>query len=190
MKIIFASHNENKIKEIRSILPPYIELLSLSDINCNEEIPETGKTLEENALLKARYVFEKYRCNVFSDDTGLEVEALQGEPGVYSARYAGNQKNSADNIALLLHKLSGISQRKAQFRTVIALYLNGESYLFEGKAEGEITTEVEGENGFGYDPIFRASGYEKTFAQMSLEEKNKISHRTKAFEQLVSFLKK
>lgn len=188
IKIVFASNNQHKIKEIQSLLPKHFIVLSLSDIQCEEQIPETGTTLEENALQKANYIYKKYGYNVFSDDTGLEVQALNNQPGVYSARYAGEEKNAQKNIKLLLDNLNGISNRKAQFRTVIALIFNGKQYLFEGIVTGEITHQLHGENGFGYDPIFRAEHHKKTFAQMTLDEKNTISHRARAFQKLVQFL--
>lgn len=188
MTLVFATHNAHKLKEIQALLPTTIKLLSLTDINCNEDIPETATTIEGNALLKAQYIKEKYGYDVFADDTGLEVVALNGAPGVYSARYAGAQKNDADNVALLLQQMQGNPERKAQFRTVIALCLGKETYTFEGIAKGSICQISIGNNGFGYDPIFVPEGYTQTFAQLSQEEKNNISHRGRAFEKLLVFL--
>lgn len=189
MQLVFASNNKNKIQEIQQLLPSNIKILSLEDIGCQEEIPETADTIEGNAILKANYVTEKYGYNCFADDTGLEVEALNGAPGVYSARYAGEQRNADDNMNKLLDALSDKGNRKAQFKTVIALNLNGEQHLFTGIARGEITLEKTGNQGFGYDPIFQPEGYSKTFAELSLETKNEISHRGKATQQLINFLK-
>lgn len=190
MQVVFASNNKNKIKEIQQLLPETITILSLEDIGCFEEIPETATTIEGNAILKANYVSQKYGCDCFADDTGLEVDALHGEPGVYSARYAGEQRDSEDNMDKLLANLSDKTNRKAQFKTVIALNLNGKQYLFNGIARGEITLEKTGNQGFGYDPIFRPEGFMETFAELSLETKNKISHRGIATQQLIAFLKK
>jgi XTP/dITP diphosphohydrolase len=189
MQLVFASNNKNKILEIQSILPDTIEILSLESIGCYEDIPETATTIEGNAILKANYVTQKYGYNCFADDTGLEVDALNGEPGVYSARYAGEQRNSDDNMNKLLECLSDKSNRKAQFKTVIALNLNGKQHLFTGIARGEITLEKSGNQGFGYDPIFRPEEYQETFAELSLDIKNKISHRGKATQLLIDFLK-
>ncbi len=189
-KIVFATNNKNKLKEIQLLLDGVVELVSLADINFNEEIDETETTLEGNALLKARAISEKFGCNVFADDTGLEIEALGGEPGVYSARYAGEPSNSENNMKLVLEKLQSITNRNAQFRTVIALILNGEEFLFEGKVNGEILEKKCGSEGFGYDPIFRPNGYQETFAQLPIAVKNKISHRGLAVKKLVDFLKK
>jgi XTP/dITP diphosphohydrolase len=188
MKLVFASNNQNKIKEIQSILNGSIQLLSLEDIGCHEDIPETADTIEGNAILKADYVTKKFGYDCFADDTGLEVNALNGEPGVYSARYAGEQKNADDNMNKLLNALKDEENRSAQFKTVIALNLNGEQYLFTGLAKGNITLNKTGNHGFGYDPIFKAEGYNETFAELSAEIKNKISHRAKATEQLIDFL--
>jgi XTP/dITP diphosphohydrolase len=190
MQLVFASNNKNKIEEIQHLLPSSIKILSLEDIGCHEDIPETADTIEGNAILKANYVTQKYGFNCFADDTGLEVDALNGEPGVYSARYAGEQRNPDDNMNKLLNALSGKTNRKAQFKTVITLNLDGEQHLFTGIARGEITLEKAGNQGFGYDPIFRAEGFTETFAQLSLEIKNKISHRGKATRELINFLKK
>ncbi|GJH41289.1 non-canonical purine NTP pyrophosphatase [Capnocytophaga sp. HP1101] len=188
MKLVFATHNPHKLNEIQALLPKNIELLSLSDINCNEDIPETAATIEGNALLKAQYIKEHYHCNVFADDTGLEVQALNNAPGVYSARYAGEQKNDKDNMQLLLKNMEGTSHREAHFKTVIALCLGNGVYTFEGIAEGHIGTTPIGTNSFGYDPIFIPKGLNKTFAELTQEEKNCISHRGKAFEKLLHFL--
>ncbi|AOW09696.1 non-canonical purine NTP diphosphatase [Flavobacterium gilvum] len=188
MKIVFATNNENKIKEIQSMLPQSIEIISLETIGCHEEIPETADTIEGNAIMKANYVTEKYGYDCFADDTGLEVEALNGEPGVYSARYAGEQKSAEDNMDKLLANLENKANRNAQFKTIIALNLKGKQHLFTGIAKGEITLERSGSQGFGYDPIFRPEGYQETFAQLSLETKNAISHRGKATRELIEFL--
>ena len=189
MQLVFASNNKNKIKEIQLLVPKSIKVLSLEDIGCFEEIPETEDTIEGNAIQKANYVTEKYGYNCFADDTGLEVEALNGEPGVYSARYAGEQKDATDNMDKLLNNLKGISNRNAQFKTVIALNLNGNQSLFTGIIKGKIIEEKIGSNGFGYDPIFVADGYSQTFAELTIGEKSVISHRGLAVKQLVDFLK-
>lgn len=189
MKIVFATNNKNKILEVQQLLPPTIEIISLESIGCFEEIPETADTIEENAIMKANYVTRNYGYDCFADDTGLEVEALNGEPGVFSARYAGEQRNSEDNMKKVLNALSNQSNRKAQFKTVIALNLKEKQHLFTGIARGEITLEKSGNQGFGYDPIFKPEGFKVTFAQLSLEEKGAISHRGKATEQLIAFLK-
>lgn len=190
MDLVFATHNTNKLKEIQTLLKnTQFNIKSLEQIGCTEDIPETGNTLEENALIKARYVYKKYNINCFSDDTGLEIDALNGEPGVYSARYAGDNCNADENINKVLQRLADVSNRTGRFKTLIALIINGKEYIFEGKVEGEIALIRHGEKGFGYDPIFKANGYPITFAEMSLEEKNKISHRGKATEKLISFLK-
>lgn len=188
MNLVFASNNKNKIKEIQSILPETIKILSLEEIGCHEEIPETADTIEGNAILKANYVTEKYGYDCFADDTGLEVTALNGEPGVYSARYAGEQRDANDNMNKLLEALSGKSDRSAQFKTVIALNLKGKQSLFTGIAKGTITLNKTGNQGFGYDPIFQPENYSETFAELSSEIKNKISHRGKATQQLIDFL--
>lgn len=188
MKLVFASNNLNKIKEIQSILNGSIQLLSLEDIGCHEEIPETADTIEGNAILKANYVTQKYGYDCFADDTGLEVVALNGEPGVYSARYAGEQRNADDNMNKLLGALKDKSDRSAQFKTVIALNLNGTQHLFTGIAKGKIVLEKTGNHGFGYDPIFQPENYSETFAELSSDIKNKISHRAKATQQLIDFL--
>ncbi|AWG23419.1 non-canonical purine NTP pyrophosphatase [Flavobacterium faecale] len=188
MQLVFASNNKNKIKEIQQLLPATIQILSLSDIGCTEEIPETAATIEGNAILKANYVTEKYGYNCFADDTGLEVDALDGAPGVYSARYAGEPSDSNANMDKLLLNLKNTDNRKAQFKTIITLNLNGKHTLFEGIAAGSITTERSGSEGFGYDPIFRPKGYDDTFAEMSANLKNEISHRGKATRLLIDHL--
>ena len=188
MQLVFASNNLNKIKEIQSILKGSIQLLSLEEIGCHEEIPETADTIEGNAILKANYVTEKYGYDCFADDTGLEVTALNGEPGVYSARYAGEQRNADDNMNKLLEALKDKSDRSAQFKTVIALNLKGKQHLFTGIAKGKITFDKTGNHGFGYDPIFQPENYTETFAELPSEVKNKISHRAKATQQLIDFL--
>ena len=188
MKIVFATNNPNKIFEIQSMLPKNIEIISLEDIGCFEEIEETALTIEGNAILKANYITQKYGFDCFADDTGLEVEALNGEPGVFSARYAGESKNVIENMNKLLFNLENKTNRKAQFKTVIALNLLGQQYTFEGIAKGEITIEKRGNMGFGYDPIFQPENQNKTFAELNLEIKNKISHRGKATQKLIDFL--
>ena len=188
MKLVFATNNKHKLQEVRDILGNRIEVLSLSDINCHDDIPETGTTLEENALIKARWVSEKYNCNCFADDTGLEVTALGGAPGVYSARYAGEECNSVANMEKLLQNLTEKTDRSAQFRTVIALIINGEEILFDGVVKGSITTEKSGDSGFGYDPIFVPEGYDISFAQMGNKENISISHRFRATEKLSKYL--
>lgn len=188
MQLVFASNNLNKIKEIQSILNGSIQILSLEEIGCHEEIPETADTIEGNAILKANYVTQKYGYDCFADDTGLEVAALNGEPGVFSARYAGEQRNADDNMNKLLEALTEKSDRSAQFKTVIALNTNGEQHLFTGIAKGQITLDKTGNQGFGYDPIFQPENYTETFAELPLETKNKIGHRGKATQQLIDFL--
>lgn len=188
MQLVFATNNHNKLKEVQSLIPQGITLLSLEDIGCHEEVPETQDTIEGNAIQKAAYVKKHYGYDCFADDTGLEVDALNGAPGVYSARYAGEQRNSEDNIVKLLEDLKDMTDRNAQFKTVIALELHGKQHQFTGICKGEITQTKHGEKGFGYDPIFKAEGYSKTFAEISLEEKNRIGHRGKAVNQLVDFL--
>ena len=188
MELIFATQNQNKLQEIKSMLPQNLQIKSLQDLNYHEELPETHETLHENALEKANFVAQLFKTNCFAEDTGLEVEALNNAPGVYSARYAGEQKNHTDNINLLLKNLKGKSNRTAKFRTVIALILNGKEYIFEGTVEGHIIEEPKGSKGFGYDPVFVANNYTETFAQISIEEKNNISHRAKAFNKLKTFL--
>ncbi len=187
MKLVFASNNKNKILEIQSMLPSNIEILSLESIGCFEEIPETADTIEGNSILKANYITEKYGYNCFADDTGLEVEALDGAPGVYSARYAGEHKNAQDNMNKLLTELENKTNRKAQFKTVICLNSNGNQHLFTGIASGEITLEKKGNQGFGYDPIFKPTGFEETFAEISLEAKASMSHRGIATKKLIEY---
>ncbi|MDV6168607.1 non-canonical purine NTP diphosphatase [Flavobacterium sp. DG1-102-2] len=189
MKLVFASNNKNKIQEIKHQLPADIELLSLEDIGCHEDIPETADTIEGNAILKANYVTKNYGYNCFADDTGLEVDALNGAPGVYSARYAGEQKDANDNMDKLLTELDGKTGRNANFKTVIALNLDGQQHLFTGIVIGTITTEKHGTSGFGYDPVFKPKDLDVTFAQISLSEKALLSHRGRAVAQLIEFLK-
>jgi len=188
MKLVFATNNSNKLSEIRSLVPDGIEILSLKEINCNEELPETNPTLQENALQKARYVFDNYGFNCFADDTGLEIDVLGGEPGVYSARYAGEDCSAEDNMNKVLEKLGGEENRKASFRTVIALIIDGNETLFEGECKGSITKIKSGVEGFGYDPIFMPLEYDITFAEMTKDDKGKISHRGKAVGNLLRFL--
>ncbi|WP_291864381.1 non-canonical purine NTP diphosphatase [Maribacter sp.] len=188
MKLVFATNNLNKLKEVQLLVPEHITLLSLKDIGCTEDIPETANTLEGNAQLKANYITKKYNLPCFADDTGLLVNVLNGEPGVYSARYAGEQKSSEDNMNLLLEKLKNKTDRSAHFKTVIALNINNTQTLFQGIAKGEITKTKEGLEGFGYDPIFKPEGYNKTFAELSIKTKNLISHRGKAMIQLMEHL--
>lgn len=187
MELIFATHNNNKVKEVTKMLPSYLSMKSLTAIDFFEEIEETGETFEENALLKAKTIFNKTGKNVFADDSGLVIEALDGAPGVYSARYAGTGKDE-DNIAKALKELDGKTNRKAYFISIFCLILNGKEYFFEGRVNGTIATEIRGDNGFGYDPIFIPDGFSKSFAQMTPEEKNAISHRGKAIEKLNDFL--
>lgn len=186
--LLFATQNQNKIREIQDILTNSFEIVGLDPEVFKEEIPETGSTLKENAIQKVEYVFQKTKMNCFADDTGLEVEALNGAPGVYTARYAGPEKDAQKNMQKLLHELNGSENRKAQFKTVIALILNGEVFTFEGIAKGKIALQQDGNEGFGYDPVFIPEGYDVTFAEMPLSEKNKLSHRAKAFQKLVEFL--
>ncbi len=188
LKLVFATNNLNKLEEVQALLPDSVELLSLTDIQCFDEIPETATTLEGNAMLKAYFVTQNFKMNCFADDTGLEVESLGGEPGVFSARYAGDEANSEKNIVKLLFHLKDKTNRKAQFKTVIALNLEGKQYLFEGICKGKIISEKRGNKGFGYDPIFIPDGFTKTFAEMNLDEKGKISHRGKAIQKLTQFL--
>ena len=189
MKLVFATNNKHKLQEVRDIVGDRVEVLSLADIDCHDEIPETAETLQGNALIKARHIYEKYGLNCFADDTGLEVEALDGAPGVYSARYAGEECNSEANMLKLLQNLTGKNNRNAQFRTVIALIIDGEEKLFNGIVKGKISNEKMGNSGFGYDPIFIPEGYTESFAQMSGEMKNSISHRFRATKQLSDYLK-
>ena len=191
MKIVFATNNQHKLSEIRDILGSQFEVVSLSEIGCHEDIPETGSTLEENALMKARYIHDNYHISCFADDTGLEVDALNGAPGVYSARYAGGEGHDSEaNMRKLLQELGNNNNRHARFRTVIALILNDEPVTFEGIVEGEIIKERRGGEGFGYDPIFQPIGYTETFAELGADIKNKISHRAHATRKLATFLLK
>ncbi|MCQ2374749.1 MAG: non-canonical purine NTP diphosphatase [Salinivirgaceae bacterium] len=189
LNLIFATHNNHKLQEVAQLLGDKIQLQSLDNVNITEDIPETANTLEGNARQKAHYIFDRTGANVFADDTGLEVEALGGEPGVFSARYAGPACNSADNITKLLKNLNGVQNRNARFRTVICLILNGKEYLFEGIVNGRIIENLVGDAGFGYDPVFVPDGYNETFAQMSMQLKNSISHRGRAIAELCTFLK-
>ena len=189
-KFVFATNNAHKLEEVTAILGDKIELLSMKDIHCHADIPETADTLEGNALLKARYIFENYNMDCFADDTGLEVEALNGAPGVYSARYAGDAHNSEAIMRKLLQDMEGIENRKAQFRTVFSLFINGKEHLFEGIVKGEITKHRCGSSGFGYDPVFIPEGYTQTYAEMGNTLKNKISHRALATNKLCNFLSK
>ncbi|EAQ41188.1 non-canonical purine NTP diphosphatase [Polaribacter sp. MED152] len=189
MKLVFATNNLNKLKEVQEMLPSSIELLSLKDINCNEEVDETENTLQGNAKLKADYITKNYGYNCFADDTGLEVEALDGKPGVYSARFAGEPRSAERNMQKLLDELKNKSNRNAQFRTAICLNLDDKQFLFEGICTGEILHSKQGDKGFGYDPIFKPTNYNESFSTMSAAEKNKISHRGIAVQKLVDFLK-
>lgn len=188
MELLFATNNKHKINEISDLLNADFRIIGLADVNITEDIPEDEDTLAGNALSKARYVHERTRMNVFADDTGLEVDALEGEPGVFSARYAGEGKSFDDNIDKLLSRMEGVSDRRARFRTVIALILDNREFLFEGTVEGEILSVRRGTGGFGYDPVFRAEGYDLTFAEIPLSEKNSISHRARAMRKLLEFL--
>lgn len=188
MELVFATNNQHKLEELQAILGKRFTLLSLADIGCNEEIPEDEPTLEGNATQKAYYIFNKFGRNCFADDTGLEIEALNGEPGVYSARYAGESKSSEANMDKVLEKLLKINHRNARFRTVISLVIDGNEKQFEGIVEGKMLKEKKGNSGFGYDPIFQPAGFEKSFAEMNLVEKNRISHRGRAVEKLVNYL--
>ena len=188
MQLIFASHNKNKVKEVKSLIPNTINVLSLDDINLLNEIEETSTTIEGNALLKAQTIYNQTGINCFADDSGLLVDALNGAPGVYSARYAGEQKNDEDNMQKLLFNLKNIEARDAHFKTVMALIIDGKEYLFEGIINGKIISEKMGTNGFGYDPIFVPNGYTETFAQLNSETKNAISHRGIALKKLIEFI--
>ena len=190
MKLVFATHNENKVKEVKSLLPPNFEILSLNDIGCFDEIPETSPTIEGNAQLKVAYVKTNFGLDCFADDTGLEVPALNNEPGVYSARYAGPQKNSLDNMNKLLTNLKNVTNRDAYFKTVIALAISSEIKFFTGICKGTITFEKKGNLGFGYDPIFQPINFKQTFAEITLQQKNKIGHRGKAVRLLIDYLSK
>lgn len=188
-KLVFATNNAHKLEEVAAILGDQVELLSLNDIGCQTDIPETAETLEGNALLKSSYIYKNYHLDCFADDTGLEVEALNGAPGVYSARYAGGEGHDAQaNMLKLLRELDGKENRKAQFRTAISLILDGKEYLFEGVIKGEIIKEKRGDSGFGYDPVFMPEGYDRTFAELGNDIKNQISHRALAVQKLCEFL--
>lgn len=188
--LVFATNNLHKLEEVRHIASEKVRIVSLSEINCHDDIPETADTLEGNALIKARYIRDHYGCDCFADDTGLEVEALGNAPGVYSARYAGPGHDAEANIQKLLLQMEGKTNRKARFRTVVALILDGQEHLFEGVINGEITTEKQGDSGFGYDPVFRPDGYPLTFAELGNDIKNRISHRALAVSKLADFLSK
>lgn len=188
MKLVFASNNKNKIAEIQQQVGTQFQIVSLEDIGCFVDIPETAETIEGNAILKANYVTENFGLPCFADDTGLEIVSLNNEPGVYSARYAGEQKNAEDNMNLVLQKLATETDRKAQFKTIIALNINNQQHLFEGIVKGEITLEKSGNQGFGYDPIFQPEGFSTTFAEMTMEQKSVISHRGIAVQKLINFL--
>lgn len=189
MQLIFATHNKNKLNEVKSLIPQHINLLSLDDVNITDDIKETASTLEGNASLKSQAIYKTTGINCFSDDSGLLADALNGAPGVHSARYAGEQKKDEDNIQKILSELNGKENRKAHFKTVMSLIIGGKEYLFEGKINGTIINEKRGNNGFGYDPIFVPEGYNKTFAEMTKEEKSSISHRSIALKKLIEFLK-
>ena len=189
LKLVFATNNINKLKEVQAMLTNF-EIVNLADINCFDDIPETADTLEGNAILKADYITQKYGLNCFADDTGLEVEALNNAPGVYSARYAGEENNAENNMNKLLSAVQNEPNRKAQFRTAVALNIEGKQFVFEGICKGEILKKKQGESGFGYDPIFKPNGFNKSFAEMNMIEKGKISHRGKAIKKLVTFLNK
>ena len=186
-KIVFATNNAHKLAEVRAVLNDFAEVISLSDIGCYDDIPETGTTLEENAVLKAQFIHDRYDVDCFADDTGLEVDALDGAPGVYSARYAGHEQNAVANMEKLLKNLSGVKNREARFKTVIALIKNNQTFCFEGQIEGRIIEKARGNAGFGYDPVFVPNGYVQTFAEMGADEKNRISHRAKAVKKLTDF---
>lgn len=188
MKLVFATQNENKAREIAQLLSSPFEVLTLKEIGCHDDIPETAETLEGNASMKSKYIFEKFNCDCFSDDTGLEIEALNNRPGVYSARYAGEQKDANENMNKVLAELENLENRKARFRTVISLIWKGKEYLFEGIVEGRIAEEKTGNQGFGYDPIFIPEDKNVSFACMDLAEKNALSHRARAFEKMRQFL--
>jgi len=187
-KLVFATNNDHKLRELKQILPPEFELLSLNDIGCVDDIPETGTTLEVNAAQKSFYIWNKYGIDCFADDTGLEIEALGNEPGVYSARYAGEDRSAVANMLKVLAKMAGKTNRKAQFRCVISLVIDGEEKQFEGIVEGKILSEKRGDAGFGYDPIFMPDGYKLSFAEMPADEKNQISHRGRAVMKLIDYL--
>lgn len=188
-RLVIATNNPHKLEEIKAVVGDRFEILSLADIDCHCDIPETADTLEGNALIKARFIHERYGLDVFADDTGLEVDALGGRPGVHTARYANPHRNDAEaNVAKILDEMSGVTQRQAQFRTVIALILQGKEYLFEGKVEGHIATELRGNEGFGYDPVFMPEATGKTFAELGISMKNELSHRARAVQKLCAFL--
>ncbi|TWR30426.1 non-canonical purine NTP diphosphatase [Mucilaginibacter pallidiroseus] len=189
-QLVFATNNRHKLEEVQARINGQIKLLSLDDIGCTDDIAETGLTFAENASLKSHYIFDKYKLNCFGDDSGLEIDALNGEPGIYSARYAGTHGNHQANIDLVLKKLKGVKNRSARFKTLISLLWDNHEHFFEGVVEGNIRTERSGNEGFGYDPIFEPLGYDVTFAQMSMEQKNSISHRGRAVDQLIAFLNK
>jgi XTP/dITP diphosphohydrolase len=189
VKLIFATHNSNKAFEIQKLLPEHFQIVTLNDIDFQEEIPENEPRIEGNSAFKAQFIFNKFNLNCFADDTGLEIEALNGKPGVHSARYAGEEKNADLNMNLVLKELYQISNRKARFKTVITLIIHGEQHQFEGIVDGTIIEEKRGSNGFGYDPIFIPENETRTFAEMNLNEKNKFSHRARAFEKMIAFLK-
>ena len=188
-KLVFATNNDHKLRELKQILPSEFELLSLNDIGCTDDIPETGPTLEVNAAQKSFYIWDKYSINCFADDTGLEIDILGNEPGVYSARYAGEERSATANMLKVLEKMANETNRKARFRCVISLIIDGEEIQFEGIVEGKILEEKRGETGFGYDPIFMPDGYNFSFAEMSADDKNQISHRGRAVMKLVDYLK-
>ncbi|MEI6679563.1 MAG: non-canonical purine NTP diphosphatase [Mariniphaga sp.] len=188
-KLVFATNNDHKLRELREILSAEFELLSLSDINCSDDIPETGITLEDNAAQKAFYIWDKYAIDCFADDTGLEIEALGNEPGVYSARYAGEERSAASNMRKVLEKMNNESNRKARFKCVISLVIDGIEKQFEGIVEGKILLKEQGAAGFGYDPVFMPDGFNQSFAEMPAEDKNRISHRGRAVMKLVNYLK-
>ena len=190
IKIVFATNNKNKIKEVQKLLPTNIELIGLKDIGCEDDIPETQHTIKGNSIQKVNYINSKYNLDCFADDTGLEISALNGDPGVLSARYAGLERNSKKNIEKVLKNLNNIKNRNARFKTVIALSYKGEILTFEGVCEGVISNEIQGDGGFGYDPIFKPKGINKTFAELSFDEKNKISHRAIAIKKLIDYFNK
>jgi XTP/dITP diphosphohydrolase len=190
IKIVFATNNKNKIKEVQKLLPTNIELIGLKDIGCEDDIPETQHTIKGNSIQKVNYINSKYNLDCFADDTGLEISALNGDPGVLSARYAGSERNSKKNIEKVLKNLNNIKNRNARFKTVIALSYKGEILTFEGVCEGVISNEIQGDGGFGYDPIFKPKGINKTFAELSFDEKNKISHRAIAIKKLIDYFNK
>ncbi len=188
MKLVFATNNQHKLEEARAILKDQVEVISLAELGCNEDIPETADTLQGNSVLKARYIYQHFGVNCFADDTGLEITALDNEPGVYSARYAGEPANSANNRAKVLEKMQGVENREARFRTVITLILDGKEYFFEGEVKGKIATSESGKGGFGYDSIFVPESYTQTFAELSAEQKNSMSHRGRALKVLCQYL--